>query len=90
VLAGLAAGAAIGIMLAPDKGVNTRKRILKKGDDYVEELKDMFDDFIETISNRFESVKDDAGELIDDGKLKAKEVKDEAKNALHQKIAQHT
>ncbi len=40
VLAGVAAGALIGILFAPDKGTSTRKKIVDKGEDYVENLKE--------------------------------------------------
>ena len=34
VLAGVAVGATLGILFAPDSGTNTRKKIMKKGEDY--------------------------------------------------------
>jgi gas vesicle protein len=39
-LAGVAAGALIGILFAPDKGSSTRKKIVNKGEEYVENLKE--------------------------------------------------
>ncbi len=39
VLAGMAAGTVIGILFAPDKGSATRKKIIHKGEDYVDNLK---------------------------------------------------
>ncbi len=39
VLAGAAIGALLGIMYAPDKGSNTRKKLRRKGEDVVEDLK---------------------------------------------------
>ena len=40
VLAGVAAGAMLGILFAPDKGSNTRKKISKKGEDYADAVKE--------------------------------------------------
>lgn len=54
ILAGISAGALIGIMFAPDKGSVTRKKISEKGDEYAEELKDKFNDFVENISQKCE------------------------------------
>ncbi|MEP7266371.1 MAG: YtxH domain-containing protein [Saprospiraceae bacterium] len=87
VLAGVTAGAFIGILFAPDKGKNTRKKISKKGNDYAEELKSVFDDFLESITEKLESAKDDADDLIQKGKSKVKEVKSDVKNTLSEKVS---
>jgi len=48
-LAGLAAGIAVGILIAPDKGTKTRKRMKKKLQDVEEALKE--GDLEEKIDN---------------------------------------
>ena len=56
VLAGIAAGAAMGILFAPKKGSDTRRDISKKADDLADALKskidEKFDDLIDAISAR--------------------------------------
>ena len=56
-LAGLATGAFIGILIAPDKGTDTRKKITKKGEDYADALKEKFNEFLDSVSQKFQEGK---------------------------------
>jgi len=58
-LTGLLAGIAIGILIAPDKGVNTRQRI--------SELKDKATDLIEGATDKIESVGEDMNQALRKG-----------------------
>ena len=69
-LAGLATGAALGILLAPDKGSNTRKKISKKKEKYVDDMKDKFNELIDTFSEKLDSVKDHEDDMIEKGRSK--------------------
>ena len=73
-LAGVAAGAVLGILFAPDKGSETRKKLSGEGDDLKESMKEKFNQFLDDISEKYENVKEEDADPADKGKT----VKDEA------------
>ena len=82
VLAGVAVGALLGVLFAPDKGSNTRKKLLNKGEDYADALKEKFDELLGNVIDRSESANQDAEELVSKGKAKYEEVKNEVLNSV--------
>jgi len=70
-LLGAAVGGALGILMAPDKGSETRKKILAKGDDLTDALKDKFQDFLDEVRKEMEVVKHKANVFMGDGVAKA-------------------
>lgn len=75
IAAGVAAGAVIGILLAPDKGTETRRKISERSNEYAEGLKTKFNDFIESMMDKFDSVKSEAENLAHKGVNKVDEVR---------------
>ena len=64
VLGGVAAGALLGILFAPDKGSNTRKKIVTKGEEYAEGLQEKFDEFLQSFSEKFDKMKEEYAEFV--------------------------
>jgi gas vesicle protein len=72
VLGGIAAGAILGVLFAPQKGSVTRRKIARKGEDFMENLndiKDQFNEFVETVSDKISSL----DEMADKAKSKGTE-----------------
>ncbi|HLN52983.1 MAG TPA: YtxH domain-containing protein [Lentimicrobium sp.] len=84
IAAGVAAGAVLGILLAPDKGSETRRKISERSNEYADNLKTKFNDFIESMLDKFDSVKSEAENLAQRGMNKAEEVKSEIKQPTNQ------
>ena len=63
VVAGVAAGATIGVLFAPDKGTETRKKIAQKSREYSDTVTGKFNGLVESIRHPFESAKADVVEL---------------------------
>jgi len=64
VLGGVAAGALLGILFAPEKGSKTRKKIMNKGKGYADELKGKFDEIKQDVNHRYESFIGEAKDMV--------------------------
>jgi gas vesicle protein len=76
-LAGLAAGALLGVLFAPDKGSATRKKLSKKGEDYT----DAFNEFLDTVSEKLDDVQEEVSDITEKRKSKTEGSKKETKTA---------
>lgn len=82
VIIGSFIGALLGVLYAPEKGEKTRKQIAQKSDEYSDLVKSEFDDFVKSMRKKYESALDDTEEIINKGKTKAEELRNEVKKAL--------
>lgn len=80
-MAGLTTGAILGILFSPAKGSSTRKKIARKGDEYLHELEDKFDHFVDSFSKKIENVKGEAMRMAEDGKKKVEAAENKFNNA---------
>lgn len=80
-LAALAVGAIAGILTAPEKGSETRKKIKDKGNDYMDKIKSKSGEFADSLKEKYESTKNDAENLVENGIDSFEDVKKDVKNA---------
>ena len=81
-VAGAAVGALVGILLAPDSGSNTRKKISSKAEDMSDSLKSSYDDFVAKLKNVYTNSKEDAEEMGEKVKAQVNSLKADAKANL--------
>ncbi|MFM9989180.1 YtxH domain-containing protein [Flavobacterium sp.] len=64
VLLGIGVGALLGVLFAPHKGTKTRRKIMRKGQDYADELKGKFDGLYQEVSDKYEDILEETKSMV--------------------------
>lgn len=60
ILGGVAAGALMGVLFAPEKGLKTRKKIVDKSKGFTDDMKGKFERLYENITDKYDNLLADA------------------------------
>jgi gas vesicle protein len=81
-VAGASVGALAGILLAPDKGTETRKKISSKTGDLADSVKSSFSDFIDQVKGVYNKAEDSADDAQQKVKAKMSNLKSDVKSTV--------
>ncbi len=83
-ITGAAVGAAVGILYAPDKGINTRDKLSYRLDKYREMLENLLEDISENKDFGLSTAKSDGEKVISSAKVKAEQLLSDVDELLNQ------
>lgn len=79
IIAGVAIGALAGILFAPEKGSETRKKIATNTNDLAESAKSSFNDFVDNLKNVYADAGAKTEKIKDNARAKMNNLKNEAR-----------
>lgn len=82
VIGGVAVGALLGVLFAPEKGDKTRRKIMNKSNDYADELREKLDTLLGTITNKYEKIWTEGENLISKGNSKLSDAKSNGEDLI--------
>lgn len=68
ILLGAAIGGVLGVLFAPDKGSETRRKISEKGHDLTDAVKDKFGRVVEKFRKEVDAIKEQANDYAENGR----------------------
>lgn len=81
-IAGVAIGIQIGVLIAPEKGEETRKKLSKKGDDYLDEINAQINKFIDGVTDKLDRANKNVSDATEAGKDKVNELNKDVTNRI--------
>jgi gas vesicle protein len=78
-LAGVAIGVQIGLLIAPEKGTTTRKKLTQKGEGYLKDINGQIDQFLKGMNEKMDKMNKNIAVVAEETKVKGKNLLNEAK-----------